>query len=92
MQDTRQQRHGVQPRDAQQHEPEPANWLWIIFLALFLAVFAAGPLAVYFGTKGAGLAALIEGLIASAAGVVMAAIGVRKSLAARRAFEAATAR
>lgn len=73
-------------------QPEPANWLWVLFLAMFMAVFCVGPLVVYFATPHAGSAALIEGLIALAVGIGLAAIGARKSLAAVRAVKAAAPR
>jgi predicted lipid-binding transport protein (Tim44 family) len=99
MHDTQQRTtmHDAQPqrtsmREAEQQQPEPANWLWVIFLAMFLGVFAVGPLVVYFGTRDAGQAALIEGLIALAAGLALAIVGARKTMAARRAFIAATPR
>jgi hypothetical protein len=86
----------TQPGAAKQAEladqPEPASWLWVLFLAMFMAVFCVGPLVVYFATPHPGTAALIEGLIALAAGIVVAAVGARRSLAAARAFNAAAPR
>jgi hypothetical protein len=79
-----------QPDQAQL--PEPASWLWVLFLAMFLGVFCVGPLVVYFATRNPGIAALIEGLIALAAGIVLATIGARRSIAAARAFKAAAPR
>jgi hypothetical protein len=86
----------LQPGAAKQAEPaterEPASWLWVLFLAMFLGMFCVGPLVVYFATPHPGIAALIEGLIALAVGIALAAVGARRSLAAARAVEAAAPR
>jgi len=79
-----------QPEPAEQREP--ASWLWVLFLAIFMAVFCVGPLVVYFATPHPGIAALIEGLIALTVGIALAAFGARRSLAAARAFNAAAPR